>query len=163
MHEPVLSHLENMIARTDDIPAEAARHLETCASCRQEWLTMQAHCRLIRTLKPDADAEPFPGFYARVLDRIEQMRPAPFWAAFLEPVFGRRLAVASAVLAVLMGIALVTGEPAGKAAPMPIDPTSLTAVAGGREDVPAPVLGDPGESQEQVRNAVFVSLATYRD
>ncbi len=126
---------------------------------------MQAHSHTIRALRPDADMEPLPGFYARVLERIEQTRPSSFWNVLVESAFGPRLALASAVLAVLMGIALVT-QPVSRPAPMQIDPASLTVVAGGREDVPAPVLGasdEGGQDQDQVRNAVFVSLATYRD
>ena len=71
--------------------------------------------------------------------------------------------VASAVLVVLMGVFLFSGEPMNSTPPMQIEPTTvLTAASGGREDVPAPVLA-VSESPDQVRNAVFVSLATYQE
>ena len=63
--------------------------------------------RLLQELKVDQEYSPRPGFYSRVLDRVDASKGSSIWTAFLEPWFGRRLAVASAVLMLLMGVALL--------------------------------------------------------
>jgi hypothetical protein len=63
--------------------------------------------RLFAGLKADREYSPRPGFYARVMDAVESSKGNSIWAAFLEPWFGRRLTVASAVLMLVMGVALI--------------------------------------------------------
>jgi hypothetical protein len=63
--------------------------------------------RLLATLKAGEECGPRAGFYARVMDQVDASKGNSIWAAFLEPWFGRRLAVASAVLMFLMGAALL--------------------------------------------------------
>jgi len=163
MHEPVRAHLEEYLSRPDSVPAEVRIHVEACPECREELDEFAAHSALLRGFAVRGEVEPRAGFYARLMDRIEAERPASIWSILLEPRFGFRLSVASAVLVVLMGVFLFSGEPMNSTPPMQIEPTTvLTAASGGREDVPAPVLG-VSESPEQVRNAVFVSLATYQE
>jgi hypothetical protein len=53
---------------------------------------------------------PSPGFYARVNILIEQQQPGSFWAAFLEPVFGKRVALASLLLLAAFGTVLISSE-----------------------------------------------------
>ena len=53
---------------------------------------------------------PAPGFYARVNQLIEKQQPAPFWAAVLEPLFGKRLALASLLALATFGTVLVSRE-----------------------------------------------------
>jgi hypothetical protein len=123
---------------------------------------MVRQARIIRTLRPKHSAEPMPGFYARVMDRIERQVPVSIWSVFLDP-FGRRLAVASAALAVLMGIYLVSSDPVRRPAPMPIASDSISVVDRTTdEDLPARVLAGSAD-QTQVRDAVLVNLATYRE
>src|SRR5439155_13666164 len=55
------------------------------------------------------EVEPRPGFYARVMERIEA-QGASIWDLFFESAFGKRIAVASLALALLLGIFLVTQE-----------------------------------------------------
>ena len=62
------------------------------------------------------ECEPRPGFYARVMDRIERQTDNSIWAILLMPAFGRRIAIASAALVVLLGSYLVTSE---RSAPAP--------------------------------------------
>ncbi len=50
----------------------------------------------------DQDARLAPGFHERVLRRIEEQRKPPFWDLFLEPLFLRRVAVASCAWLVLL-------------------------------------------------------------
>lgn len=162
MHEPVRAHLEEYLSRPESVPAEVRSHVDACPECRQKLDDLAVQSGLFRGLAIGADVDPRPGFYARVLDRIEAERPMSIWSILLEPRFGFRLSLASAVLVLLMGAFLFTSEPMSGPAPMPIDPKGLTVTTGGREDVTAPVLGN-SESPDQVRNAVLVSLATYRE
>ncbi len=69
---------------------------------------LEAHSQLLRSLKTPQGAEPRAGFYARVMERIEAQQPFSIWSVFLDRKFGFRLAVASGVLAALLGIYLVT-------------------------------------------------------
>ena len=58
---------------------------------------------------PDPPA-PAPGFYARVTGLIEKQQPHSFWGAFLEPVFGKRLAFASLLVMATLGTLLMYRE-----------------------------------------------------
>lgn len=102
---------------------------------------MEVQARLLRTLRPPADdsEDLAPGFYARVMNRIEEQRPRSIWNYFLEPRFSRRLAFASASLLALLTFAFITSEPAATEAPIQAavpehimaepEPTPVTAVA----------------------------------
>ena len=149
MHEPIKENLEEYLMRSDatSLPAEFTAHLISCAECRQEIAVMEAQSRVVRVLKPRQDLEPSAGFYARVLERIEAQRPLSIWSIFLEP-FGRRIAVASMALALMMGVYLFSAE---QGAPI------VTALPG--EDQAGLVLG---ATPEQERGAVLVDLASYR-
>jgi anti-sigma factor RsiW len=160
MHEPVKAHLEDYLSRRGNLERVTA-HLASCSECRAEVEEMEAQVPIFRSLRPPAGPEPSPGFYARVLERIDTQRPFSIWTAFLEPAFGPRLAVACAVLAVIMGIFVVSGEPMTRPEPMLIAPDSVASAVADRDD-PAPVFTGAGDEQ-QVRNAVFVSLASYRN
>ena len=110
MHREVGDHIEDVLAGAP--PAPAREHLEACTQCRQAVSSMQEHSVLLHQLKApaDFDADPRPGFYARVLERIEAQGPISIWSLFSESVFGRRIAVASFALALLLGVYLVSTE-----------------------------------------------------
>jgi predicted anti-sigma-YlaC factor YlaD len=158
MHEPVKVNVEDYLAGSDTLPREFTAHLLACETCRQEVAELKTQSTLLRTLKTSEEVEPRVGFYARVVDRIDAQRQSSIWTIFLEPAFGRRLAVASAVLAVLMGFYLVSSEPAGRQI-MAHRTNAPTVVLPG-EDEPGPVLG---AGPDQDRGAVLVNLATYRE
>ena len=71
---------------------------------------MQAQAELIRTLRAAEEVEPAPGFYARVLQRIEERAKESIWAVFVDSPFGKRLAYSSLLLAVLLGSYVITQE-----------------------------------------------------
>lgn len=73
---------------------------------------MREHAELLHTLRSPAGIpyEPRPGFYARVMERIETEGPISIWNLFIESAFGRRIAYASVALALVLGIYLVTSE-----------------------------------------------------
>jgi hypothetical protein len=129
---------------------------------------------LLQTLRcPEGDVAPRPGFYAKVMDRIEAQQKASIWSIFLEPVFSKRLAFASMAMILLLGIALFNANPQ--------DDEDTIATGPGvyfSEDQPAPSLGgQPLSGQmdalraqpvatmdaEQGRNVVLVDLVTYQE
>ena len=95
--------------------AEFRQAVESSETGTKEVIAgMESQSRFIRAaLRPaDENLEPGAGFYARVMERIETQRAAsPFWAAFLEPLFFKRLVMASATLMLLLGLTLFTGGP----------------------------------------------------
>jgi predicted anti-sigma-YlaC factor YlaD len=156
MHQPIRDNLEEYLrgsART--IPQEFQTHLEACESCASELRLLAAQAEMLRSLQANQEVEPRAGFYARVMDRIEQQGRPSIWSALLDPSFGRRLAMASAALVVLLGTYLVTSE------------RSEPEIASGSDVV---MTGAPAQSavaqdslqQERDRDAVLVNLAGYR-
>jgi len=108
-------------------------------------LTDRELTELFEALKAPADIAPRPGFYARVMDRVEAQQKSSIWSVFLEPVFSRRLAVASLAMMLLMGFVLMNDsdlEP--EFGEMALDSENPPIVLMG-EDGAAPALGvQPG-------------------
>ena len=112
MHQTIQDGLEDFLAGGPD-PADRIRieaHLRECAECRQEVELMMEMSGLFSSLRSPDPPAPSPGFYARVTHLIEQQQPDSFWAAFLEPVFGRRLALASLLVLATLGTLLMSRE-----------------------------------------------------
>jgi len=105
---------------------------------------------------PAAEAEPRAGFYARVIERIEAQGPASIWNLFFESAFGRRIAVASMALALLLGVYLVTSEQSAEQAAVTAPATQLLP----GEDGPGQVLAPSGAPDQ---DSVLVNLVTYRE
>lgn len=157
MHEPVKEHIEAYLAGSDELPVEFMAHLKSCDSCREEAGTLKLHSDMLKVLKPPVELEPRPGFYARVVERIDAQRQSSIWSLFLEPAFGRRLALASATLAVLMGLYLVSSEPGLN--PVVTDGRSTIVLPG--EDHVAPMLGVHGRDED--RGIILVDLASFQE
>jgi hypothetical protein len=80
---------------------------------RSEMAEFTRTASLLHALQaPDDESlQPAPGFYARVMERIEAQRAGnSFWSVFLNPQFSARLLMASGVLLVLLGVTLATTE-----------------------------------------------------
>ncbi len=149
MHHQVRDNLEDYLkGAVSQTPAEFHRHLGECEDCANELRRLEAQSQLLRSLAAAKGAEPRAGFYARVMERIEAQQPFSIWSVFLDRKFGFRLAVASGVLAGLLGVYLVTSEPGG--------PESGVAASVATASAPT----DAGLQQE--RDAVLVDLASYR-
>ncbi len=101
---------------------------------------------LLAELKAPAEVSPRAGFYARVMDRIESQRPRSIWSVFLEPLFGRRLVVASGVLMLVLGAALF----------VPGSEMEDGIVAQGQTTLSI-------DTPDQDKNAVLVNLVTYQE
>jgi hypothetical protein len=110
-------------------------------------------------------AEPRAGFYARVMERIEAEGPISIWNLFIESAFGRRIAVASMALAILLGVYLVTSERAADdpmIAGQEVQQQPLVVVG---EDGPARVIMqmDQSPAGQSSEDAVLADLVTYRE
>jgi anti-sigma factor RsiW len=158
MHRLVKDHIEDIVAGVES--ASVAEHLKACEECRSDVTAMRAHSAALRELRAPDDAEPRPGFYARVMERIEAQGPASVWNLFIESAFGRRIAVASLALALLLGVYVISSE---RAADQPI--------VAGQQAQPAVVLGEdaPGRVITQMsgnqssNDDVLVNLVTYQE
>jgi hypothetical protein len=127
-----------------------AKHLESCAECSSEFELIKAQSSLLRTLRSsEPEAEPSAGFYARVMQRIEEGTKDSIWSIFIYSPFGKRLAYASLAIAALLGTYVVSLE-------------ARDGHLGGKTIIArqlasdTPVFGTP----EEQRNAVLVNFAT---
>ena len=160
MHQPVRNNLEEYLRNragkfTMPVPRDMEAHLASCGDCVKELGELEAQSLAMRALRATDDLEPRAGFYARVMQRIEDARASrSVWSAFLEPHFAKRLIYASATLVLLLGTYLVSTEPRTVStgdqpvAMVPAQPASATA-----DDVDSP--------SPQERDAVLVDLAAY--
>lgn len=149
MHESSIDRLEELLTAGGQDAQD--QHLSCCPECRESVEAMRRQAAWIRTLRPAANLEPSPGFYGRVMIRIEAQRRPSVWSMLLDPAFGPRLALASLTLVILMGVAILTTEPA-------------PAVA----TVPERILFEDqnsalGQDQARDQDVVLVRLATYSE
>jgi anti-sigma factor RsiW len=161
MHREIRDRLEEVLAQPAE---ETSAHLAECRECHDEIAAMREQAALLREWRAPADAEPRPGFYARVMERIEAQGARSIWTLFTESVFGRRLAYASVALALLLSISLVTLERT-EVPLMASDASGLlpgemlpSAMVSG-EAQPGPVLTQGGSDKD----SVLVNLVTYRE
>jgi predicted anti-sigma-YlaC factor YlaD len=171
MHREIYTHLEDVLTGTP--PDSAARHLKECKECREEVGAMHGQAAAVRQLKAPADLEPRAGFYARVLERIEAGGPVSIWNIFVESAFGKRIALASLTLALLLSVYLVSSERIAE----PITAGSVQVCVGPSCDVGgvaglAAASAVPGEDapgavltrmQEPPNDDMLVNLVTYRE
>lgn len=178
MHRIIRDHLEQVLGErppASDHPA--GKHLAECGECREAVAAMREQAAMLRQWRvTNAEtAEPRPGFYARVLERIEAQSPVSVFTLFFDSLFARRIAMASLALALLLGVYVISSEQMA-------DPqTAASQVAGqvgGVDPLPQatlvseipqdfPVLSD--DSQPRLvrgtpdQDAVLVNLVTYRE
>jgi hypothetical protein len=161
MHEPIRENLEEFLkGSARQMPQEFQAHLEACGECAAELRLFESQSKMLQSLRCDGDIEPRAGFYARVMERIEARGPASIWSLLLEPSFGRRLALASATLVVLLGTYLVTTESGynGSDNSMASTPVVYDATASQMD-----VAGSDTLQQQRQRDAVLVNLASYHE
>jgi hypothetical protein len=97
--------------------------------------------------------DPAPGFYARVIERIEAQRVNSFWSVFLEPVMARRIVYASLCLLVLLGSAVVSTGPMQSGPAAATTPVALMA----DESMPAA----DGSDIHHDRTVVLTTLTSF--
>ncbi len=161
MHGLIRDRLEDYLRRAPGkkIPPEFEEHLRQCADCRVEVSWMQEQSQLLRALAPPrgADLDPGAGFYARVMSRIEVQQAPSIWAAFLDPIFGKRLVATSVALATLMAGYLAFSERGVVPGPVARENDAETIIA---VDNHPPGLG---QNRGRDRDTILVTLATYRE
>ncbi len=161
MHHMMRDQLEKALSGTAD--EASARHLAECPECATEFQAFLEQARAIRVLRAAEEIEPRAGFYARVMEKIEA-QGASIWDLFFESALGRRIAVASLALAVLLSVALVSAEkseaPMLAVADQQVDFTP---------DAQIPVVTSvgmssmPGGMVVPDEDAVLENLVTYRE
>jgi len=150
MHGPIREHLEELL-RTNAERPDTKAHLSSCNECTRELAEMNRQAQMLQTLRAPDDAEPAPGFYARVLQRIEERKLTSMWSVLTDTPFGKRLAIASLALALALGTWVIGVEKEdGHLGSGPV-------VA--EQSVDVPIIGD----QTQQRDAVLVNLAAYSE
>ncbi|MGD0046711.1 MAG: anti-sigma factor [Bryobacteraceae bacterium] len=113
MHAVVMESLEEYLSGLLE-PAAHRRietHLNDCASCRAGIEGMADVSRRFGALR-NQECEPAPGFYARVVERIETTSAAPSFAGLFafDLVFARRLAFSCMLTLAVLGSFLVSRE-----------------------------------------------------
>jgi hypothetical protein len=91
MHGSVRVELENLLAAE---PSAAATEVSG----------------MLKTLKAPAEMEPSAGFYARVMQRIEESARRSIWWVFVYSPIGKRVAYASLALSLALGVYVVAAE-----------------------------------------------------
>jgi len=113
MHAVVSESLEEYLSGLVE-PAARRRieaHLVGCAGCRAEVDSMAGISQLFGALRNEA-YQAAPGFYARVMERIEANGPAPSLAGLFafDLIFARRLAFSCMLTLAVLGSFLVSRE-----------------------------------------------------
>jgi predicted anti-sigma-YlaC factor YlaD len=160
MHQPIRDNLEDYLkGSTQQVPQAFHAHLVACEECASELRLLETQANMLRSLRSVEDVGPIPGFYARVRERIEDQGRVSIWSIFLQPSFGRRLAIASATLVLLLGTYLVSTEPGTPSV------VSAPTVATDTVNVSSPDSGMAVDSlqQQRQRDAVLVDLASYHE
>jgi hypothetical protein len=153
MHQPVREEIEDYLAGKPSLSDDFSSHLKACAECAAELGVLQEQAGLVRVLRASETLEPSAGFYARVLNRIERHVRPSVWSLLLEPSLGRRVALASAALALVVSAYIVSTEP------FRTTPVTSSAISAIRElpqqDTPA--------VEAQDRDVVLANLASFQD
>jgi hypothetical protein len=136
---------------------------------------MREQAAVLRQLRA-AEVEPRPGFYARVLERIEAQTPSSVFTLFFDSLFGRRIAMASLALALLLGVYVISSEQMAEPQVASVDALPrVTLVSDQVSDMPQnlpDVFSDgvfSGNAQPRLvtsapdQDAVLVNLVTYRE
>ncbi|HLJ47221.1 MAG TPA: hypothetical protein VKU01_14490 [Bryobacteraceae bacterium] len=164
MHQPVRDNLEEHLRGIEKeyrkpVPGEMQEHLAACEDCMAELKTVESHAAAIRSLRAGA-VEPRAGFYARVMNRIDETRAkASIWSAFLEPVFARRIIYASLALVLLLGTYLVSSDSVDQSLPQSQPTMAITQ----QDQKTVDADFENGTVAQQQRDAVLVNLASYQE
>jgi hypothetical protein len=149
MHGSIRNELESLLEGRASA-GTVKQHLKACGECAGEIEAMRAQKDLLRSLNYGEEIEPAAGFYARVMQRIEERAKDSIWAVFVYSPFGKRLALASLSFALLVGSYVIAEEKMdGHLA------TNSQAVEQVHYDVPMD--GD----QAQQRDAVLQNFAAH--
>ena len=97
---------------------EFESYLETNPKAAETVAQQREAAALVSELRaPEQDGlpvQPSPGFYARVMSRVDEERSVPFWEALIEPLFVKRLAFACLMWFFLLGAYVTVFDGAGE-------------------------------------------------
>jgi len=131
MHEPLISQLEDIL-QGRMTPSQRLRiddHLAGCPECRDELGAMTSFSEVVRSLRPPSVPELRAGFYAKVMQKVEEQGRPSFWNLLLDPVFGRRLVYSTGAMFLLMAsFLLATSSDQPELAQTPVQMISEPAV-----------------------------------
>jgi anti-sigma factor RsiW len=123
MHAVVMESLEEYLsgALAPAVERRIEAHLGACKACREDVAGMREVGLLFGSLRCAETVEPPPGFYARVVARVDARKAAPSFANFfaLDFAFGRRLAFGSLVTLAVLGSFLIVRESGSPVGPSP--------------------------------------------
>jgi len=149
MHRIVQDRIEEVLAESVGENSPASAHLAECGECRAEISALRRQASMLRTLRVAEELSPRPGFYARVMERIEAQRPIDIWQLFFDSAFGRRVAITAMAMAVLFGVYLISSES--------VAPPVTISLEADQPGIALPKVGPPD------KDAVLVDLVTYRE
>ncbi|MBV9761822.1 MAG: hypothetical protein JO340_14770 [Acidobacteriaceae bacterium] len=151
MHGFIRGRVEDLLAARDAAEdPRVAEHLSSCTECSSELEAMEAQAEALQCLRAPEDLEPSAGFYARVMQRIEERAKDSMWAGFIYSPFARRLTYVSLAAALLLGSFVIGQETRDGHL------TGEGMIAQQLHD-DAPVTG----SRQQQREAVLVNFASH--
>lgn len=152
MHGSVRDRLEELLAgkSSERECQDVKKHLSACTECSTELRAMKTQSNLLGLLRAPEEAEPSVGFYARVVQRIEERGTASVWLLFVNSAFSKRLAYASLAVALLLGTYLFTEESQ--------DGHLGSSLAARQTADITPVIGN----QQEQRDAVLVNFASFQ-
>jgi predicted anti-sigma-YlaC factor YlaD len=161
MHRIIRDHLEEVLTGHGSAPEHpAGKHLAECEECRDAVTAMREQAAILRQWRTPAELDPQPGFYARVLERIETQGPGSVWALFFDTLFARRIAMASLALALLLGVYVISSE-------QMLEPQTASVEALPQAVFTDDILSDSGQPRLVTaapdQDAVLVNLVTYRE
>lgn len=153
MNKPIVNGLEKYLSgelRGEELARYEAL-LDRMPGGRRQVDGFREQAELLRTLRAPRDLDPAPGFYGRVMERIEQQAASSPWSVFFEPLFARKLAYAFLALLVVLSSAVLTSTQN----PSMHEAVPMEFLAG------SPMPPAPGENQEHDRQVVFANLAAF--
>jgi hypothetical protein len=169
--KPLEDGLERILeqGKLPAMDSELGQFLSAHPGAKQEVSEMIEISQMIRThlsVSSDEEMAPAPGFYARVMARVEaEAAQQTFWSFFVDPLFGGRLVLASLSLVVLLLAAnflAINPEPEAEMAQSeisaPVDGPVLGAVLVSDGDELPVVESSDAEAD---RGAALVQLTTY--
>lgn len=155
MHRSIREGLEDLLQAEPSATGhhELREHLSSCAECSREVTLMKDQAVVLRSLRAPEGTEPAGGFYARVMQRIEESAKESIWSILVDSPVGRRLAYISLTITVLLGSYVISQEARDGHL------SGHVVIAQQQLTDNAPVVG----SQEQQRDAVLVNFASTQE
>ena len=164
MHQSIKGSLEDYLnGCRERIPQEFHVHLRACESCARELKALEMQSQMLRALRPAEESDPPAGFYARVMERIDDQRRSSIWSAFLRSAF--RQAPGGSV----GSLDPASGDLSGhhRTGRSELAPQSAVVMTDGPAATDAAIedaaIQQDSAAQQQQRNAVLVDLASYHE